>query len=146
MSRFDFKPSSDMPRSIKNAFTQLNTVLRGLRRVNRGFLFENTLQVTRTDAGNKTGTDVLTFITNWMKVKLTGNWTPVFAGIQEGGVYLFEIQQGSAGSHTVTFPSGLAWGSAGAPTITATANKTDLILMTASSATAYYGFTILQDA
>ena len=145
MSRFDFKSAGDIPRSIATAFRQLHNLLTGLRRVQHGFLFENTIQFKRVDAGDKTGTDDLSFTTNWMKVRLTGNWTPTFSNTQPGAVYILEIQQGVAGSHTVTFPSGVNFGTPGAPTITTTANRTDLIILKAVTGTTYYGFTEVQN-
>lgn len=155
--RFDYQKSGQVPREVQTPFRLLASVLDGLRRdesstidrsflVDFGLLVAKTARVTRTDAGTVSGTDTLSFTTNWVKVQLTDDWTAAFDTVQAGGIYLLEIQQAAAGSKSVTFPAGLAWGTTGAPTITATADKTDLILMAATSTSAYYGFTILQNA
>jgi hypothetical protein len=60
-------------------------------------------------------------------VPLNGNTTIVFPQHRAGAGFTLLIRQDSVGSRTVTWPSNVAWGGGTAPTITATANKMDVI-------------------
>ena len=59
---------------------------------------------------------------------LTGNATLTFSGAIAGARYILELTQDSTGSRTVAWPT-IRWQGGSAPTLTATAAKTDLIVL-----------------
>lgn len=64
--------------------------------------------------------------TDKFQMQLTGNITFTFTGGKDGEVVTVAIKQAAAGGpYTVTWPGGVNWGPAGAPTMTSTASKTD---------------------
>ena len=67
---------------------------------------------------------------NVFNVTLTGNTTFSFAGATNGlacsfGLYL---TQDATGNRTITWPAGVKWAGGAAPTLTLTANATDLLV------------------
>src|SRR5689334_10081338 len=46
---------------------------------------------------------------------------------REGGTYTFEVRQTGAGSFTLTWPAAFDWGTTGAPTLTTTTGKSDIV-------------------
>lgn len=63
---------------------------------------------------------------NVQSVTLAGNRTFTFANPITGGRYLIVLKQDATGSRTITWPT-IKWRGGTAPTLTTTANKTDLI-------------------
>jgi hypothetical protein len=56
------------------------------------------------------------------------------------GINLY-LKQGGTGSYTVTWPASVGWGDAGAPVLTTTVGKTDIVnLITIDGGTSWYGF------
>lgn len=68
------------------------------------------------------------------KVTLTGNTTLAVSNPQEGLSYVLLVYQDATGSRTVTWPASFNWGTAGAPTLTTTANKHDVITLICTNA------------
>lgn len=64
-------------------------------------------------------------VTKTHMVTIAGSRTLVLANVQPGDKFDIVITQGSGGSHTVTWWSGLVWGGGSAPTLTTTAGKID---------------------
>lgn len=78
-------------------------------------------------------TDGATIALNWnngnvQTVTLGGNRTFTFANPKEGARYVLKLTQDATGSRTVTWPT-ITWQGGAAPTLTTTANKTDLITL-----------------
>lgn len=70
------------------------------------------------------------------KVTLGGNRTMAApTNVQAGMTYVLEVIQDATGSRTVTWNSAFRWGTPGTPTLTTTANKTDLVVCFAADAT-----------
>ena len=65
---------------------------------------------------------------NLILLNLTGNATLDFSGQQEG-VTILKIKQSSGGSNTVTWPSNVVWAGGSAPTLTTTANRSDVVTL-----------------
>lgn len=59
-------------------------------------------------------------------LSLTANTTLTFSNPKAGGRYVLILQQDGTGSRTVTWPASVLWPSGTAPTMTATASKSDL--------------------
>ncbi|NBT76713.1 MAG: hypothetical protein EBT15_12265 [Betaproteobacteria bacterium] len=78
------------------------------------------------------------------QLTLTGNCTYTFPNAGAGASFLLVQSQDATGSHTVTWPASVKWPGATAPTITATANKTDLFAFTGDGSY-WYGRTIGQN-
>jgi len=74
---------------------------------------------------------------NVQSVTLGGNRTFTFANPLTGGRYLIVLKQDGTGSRTVTWPT-IKWRGGTAPTLTTTANKTDLITIVYDG-TDYFG-------
>lgn len=60
-------------------------------------------------------------------VTMYANTTVTMPEPRPGVGFTLMLQQDGTGSRTVTWPSTVAWGGGTAPTLTATANKTDVI-------------------
>lgn len=77
-------------------------------------------------------------------VILQGNATIILAPVSAArGVCSFTLllQQDAVGSRTVTWGSEIDWGTTGAPTLTTTANKVDVVtFLTANGGRTWYGF------
>lgn len=76
-------------------------------------------------------------------ITLTQNTTMAFSNLPASGV-AFSItalmHQNATGGWVVTWPVNVVWSSGNAPTITATANKTDIVsLLTVNGGTSWYG-------
>ena len=76
-------------------------------------------------------TDAATVAINWsdgnvQRVVLGDNRTFTFSNPLEGAIYTIAVCQDATGSRTVTWPT-IRWQGGGAPTLTTTANKCDLI-------------------
>jgi len=87
-------------------------------------------------------TDGATIALDWnnsnvQSVTLAGNRTFTFANPKDGGRYLIALKQDATGSRTVTWPT-ITWAGGSAPTLTTTANKTDLITLVYLNGV-YYG-------
>jgi hypothetical protein len=69
--------------------------------------------------------------------------TLTFSNVPSGvtfGINLY-LKQGGTGSYTVTWPASVGWGDAGAPVLTTTVGKTDIVnLITIDGGTSWYGF------
>jgi len=80
---------------------------------------------------------------------LTGNVTFSFSNVPSAGVAVcvtVELKQDATGSRTVTWPAGTTWEGGVAPTLTTTANKTDIfMLMTRDGGTTWFAFTAGQN-
>ena len=63
------------------------------------------------------------------KVTLGGNRTITFSNPVSGNKYLIHLKQDGTGSRTITWPT-IKWQGGTAPTLTPTANKSDLIFIT----------------
>ena len=70
---------------------------------------------------------------------LTGNCTFTFPTATAGRQFTLIINQDATGSRTITWPSTVRWAAGTAPTITATASKTDIISFVAEG-TYWLGF------
>lgn len=70
-------------------------------------------------------------------ITLTSNAFITFIDAVPGMHYLLELTQDSTGSRTVTWPT-IRWQGGSAPTLTATAGKTDLIVLIYDG-TSYFG-------
>ncbi len=64
---------------------------------------------------------------NVQYVVLGGNRTFTFANPKDGALYTLIIRQDGSGNRTLTWPATIAWGGGSAPTLTVTADKTDVI-------------------
>lgn len=87
-------------------------------------------------------TDAATIAINWnnsnmQSVTLGGNRTFTFANPKSGSTYTLLIKQDATGTRTVTWPT-VIWAGGSAPTLTVTANKTDIITIFYDG-TSYYG-------
>ena len=78
---------------------------------------------------------------NLLEVNLGANITTLTLTNPSKGTYLIKLKQ--EGSRTVSFPGAWLWAGGTAPTITATANKTDFITLIYDGTT-YYS-TIVQN-
>ena len=93
-----------------------------------------------TDEGNSGTADTIDFLSRYRwthKSTLTGNVTYTLSNPVTGGVYTILIFTG-AGSFTVTWPATVKWSGGTAPTITVTAARMDLVVLTWDG-TNYYG-------
>lgn len=70
---------------------------------------------------------------------LTANATLSFSNAKDGQSILIAVQQAAGGGLTLTWPGGILWGGAGAPTLTVTASKTDFFVILFLFGN-YYGF------
>lgn len=83
----------------------------------------------RVDGGNSGTSKTIDFDTgNVHRYKLTGNCTFAFSNGRTGASYAVELMQDVTGSRTVTWPASVAWGSVGAPTLTTTPSRKDIII------------------
>jgi hypothetical protein len=80
---------------------------------------------------------------NLLEVNLGANITNLTLTNPSKGTYLIKLKQDGTGSRTVSYPGAWLWAGGTAPTITATANKTDFITLIYDGTT-YYS-TIVQN-
>lgn len=79
---------------------------------------------------------------NVQKVTLTANTTVTLTSPASGAMRSLTLLvfQDATGSRTITWPASVKWGNAGAPTLTTTASKMDMIsLFTVDGGTTWYG-------
>lgn len=98
---------------------------------------------TYSDAGNS-GTAITLNLANGnvQKLTLTGNCTITLTSPASGAMRSLTLLvfQDATGSRTITWPGTVKWGNAGAPTLTTTASKMDMIsLFTVDGGTNWYG-------
>src|SRR4051794_35322942 len=79
-----------------------------------------------------TDTDAATITMDWNvsenhQVTLAGNRTLVFSNPVNGCVYRVKVTQDATGSRTLSYPSTVKWVGGSAPSLTATASRTDLL-------------------
>lgn len=91
----------------------------------------------------KTATDgaTITFdlnASNTHTVTLGGNRTLAISGVDIGQKFVIRLKQDSSGSRTVTWFTNINWPGGLAPTLTTTANKTDVFGFICTSGTYYY--------
>lgn len=95
------------------------------------------------DAGNSGASKTLDLANgNVQKLTLTANCTITLTAPSTGAYrsLLIYVFQDGTGSRTITWPGSVAWGTAGAPTLTTTASKMDKILLdTVDGGTTWYG-------
>lgn len=75
---------------------------------------------------------------------LTGNCAFTFPATTAGRSFFLFLRQDGTGSRTVTWPGTVKWPAATAPTITATASRTDILAFTADGS-AWFGRVIAQN-
>jgi hypothetical protein len=101
--------------------------------------------VSRHDLGSVSGAVTVDWaLGNNKALTLTGNSTLTFNNPKAGAVYLLEVKQGGAGSFTLGYPGTVVWPSGGAPVLTTTAGRTDLLSFYYTG-TAYIGLVAAQD-
>lgn len=98
---------------------------------------------TYSDAGNS-GTAITLNLANGnvQKLTLTGNCTITLTSPSSGAMRSLTLLvfQDATGTRTITWPGTVKWGNAGAPTLTTTASKMDMIsLFTVDGGTNWYG-------
>ena len=82
----------------------------------------------RVDGGNSGAAKTIDFDTGQIhRLKLTANCTLTLNNMRTGATYYLELMQDTTGSRTITMPASVVWGSAGAPTLTTTASRKDII-------------------
>lgn len=95
------------------------------------------------DAGNSGAAIALNLANgNVQKLTLTANCTVTLTGPATGAMRTLTLLvfQDGVGSRTITWPGSVKWGNAGAPTLTLTAAKMDMIsLFTIDGGTTWYG-------
>ncbi|MDX2776142.1 hypothetical protein PV379_02080 [Streptomyces caniscabiei] len=95
------------------------------------------------DAGNSGAAIALDLVNgNVQKLTLTANCTVSLASPTAGSMRTLTLLvfQDGVGSRTITWPGSVKWGNAGAPTLTITAAKMDMIsLFTIDGGTIWYG-------
>ena len=74
-------------------------------------------------------------------VTLAGNRTIDFQGHDAGRMFFVRVKQDATGSRTLTWDADVAWPGAVAPTLTATANRSDLFAFY-DTGTKYIGWTV----
>lgn len=84
-------------------------------------------------------------VANIGTVTLGGNRTLALSGVDVGQVFMLELTQDATGSRTVTWFSTIKWAGGTAPTLTTTANKTDIFGFRCTSSGNYYGFPVAQN-
>jgi len=98
---------------------------------------------TYSDAGNSGTAITLNLVNgNVQKLTLTGNCTITLTSPASGAMRSLTLLvfQDGVGSHTITWPGSVKWGNAGAPVLTTTASKMDMIsLFTVDGGTNWYG-------
>jgi hypothetical protein len=78
-------------------------------------------------------------------VTLGGNRTLAITGDYVGQVVTFLLKQDGTGSRSVTWFSGILWPAGTAPTLTTTANKTDVFSVIKLGTGSYLGFIVGQN-
>jgi hypothetical protein len=80
---------------------------------------------------------------NIFDITMTGNCTFTFTNPPSSGVsysFMLILDQDATGSRTATWPASVKWPNGSTPTLTTTANKTDILnFITVDGGTTYYG-------
>jgi hypothetical protein len=80
---------------------------------------------------------------NIFDITMTGNCTFTFSNPPSSGVsysFMLILDQDATGSRTATWPASVKWPNGSTPTLTTTANKTDILnFITVDGGTTYYG-------
>lgn len=108
-------------------------------------LIDDKYQELFNNIGNSTGAVAVNFSSgNLQSLTLTGNITPTFSNLKNGGAYTLILKQDATGSRTVTWPASVLWADGTAPTLTTDANGIDTVSFiydgTNQFATALKGF------
>lgn len=80
---------------------------------------------------------------NIQTVTMAGNRTLAVSNTVAGQCFMLELKQDATGSRTVTWFSGITWAGGTAPTLTTTANKTDVLgFRVVTAGTAFIGYVV----
>ena len=79
-------------------------------------------------------------------VTIAGNRTLAVSNDQVGQTFVIILSQDATGSRTVTWFSGIKWAGGTAPTLTTTANKSDIFTFIKIATGSYFGFVSGQNA
>lgn len=79
-------------------------------------------------------------VSNDHTVTLGGNRTLAFSNVTTGQWFHIQLVQDGTGSRTVTWPAGIKWPSATAPTLTTTANSRDSFIIHCIGSGSYVGY------
>lgn len=82
---------------------------------------------------------------NSHQVTLGGARTLAVTGAQVGQAFFLILKQDGTGGRTVTWFSGIDWGTAGVPTLSTGINKRDMFSFFCSSSGEYQGFVVKQN-
>lgn len=82
---------------------------------------------------------------NKQLVVLGGNRTLALSNVTTGQVFMLKLTQDATGSRTVTWFSTISWAGGSAPTLTATASKSDVFGFIQTGTNTYDGFIIGQN-
>ena len=97
--------------------------------------------VTAGSSGTAYAVDLST--ANIFDISMTGNCTFTFTNPPASGVsysFMLILEQDATGSRTATWPASVKWPNGSTPTLTTTANKTDILnFITVDGGTTYYG-------
>jgi len=104
-----------------------------------GLLITDEVRETPTVANTSTAYTVNIAAGTLFDLTLTGNCTFTFPTATAGRQFTLILNQDATGSRTITWPSTVRWAAGTAPTITATASKTDIISFVAEG-TYWLGF------
>lgn len=99
---------------------------------------------TLTTANTGTAYTVANTAASILNLTLTGNCVLTFPTPAAGGQFTLLLKQDATGSRTVTWPSTVRWAGGTAPTLTATAGRTDVVTFL-SDGTYWIGFVGGQD-
>jgi len=77
--------------------------------------------------------------TRW-QVTIADNRIFSVTDCEDGQSFYIRVKQGTGGSHTVTWWSGISWAGGSAPTLTTTENKVDTFIFIKTAAGAYDGY------
>lgn len=94
---------------------------------------------TLTTANTGTAYTVANTAASILDLTLTGNCVLTFPAPAAGGQFTLMLKQDATGSRTVTWPSTVRWAGGTAPTLTATATRTDIVTFV-SDGTYWLGF------
>lgn len=82
---------------------------------------------------------------NIRTVTLGGNRTLAVSNVQVGQAFILRLKQDGSGNRTVTWFSTISWPSGVVPTLTTTANKTDVFGFICTGSGTYDGFVVDQN-
>ncbi len=126
-------PSTDMTSAVQTSLTKADNAVQVVS--GGGETFYN--------AGNSGAALSLDLVNgNVQKITLTANCTITLTSPASGAMrsVTLLVFQDVTGSRTITWPGSVKWGTAGAPTLTTTATKMDIIsLFTVDGGTNWYG-------